>query len=106
MSRPAGLPKTGGRRKGVPNKKTHLLVEALRAGGVEPVSRICDLLPQLSPKEQANLLVQLLGYIYPKRKAIEFDVGDRLPLIESFTDLVKYAVDYKESISHQDGAQV
>jgi hypothetical protein len=66
-----GKPKTGGRSKGTPNKKTLGLAEILESQGVEPVSELLKLMPNLTPKEQADVYKDLMAYLYPKRKAME-----------------------------------
>ena len=71
MARPHGTPKTGGRKKGTPNKRTAHLVEALDFAGLNVPDALTTLLPNLAPEKQADILMGLLGYLYPKRKAIE-----------------------------------
>lgn len=71
MPRPAGLPKTGGRKKGTPNKKTLALQDALTAAGLDVPIQITELLPQLEPTKRVDVLLELMAYLYPKRKAIE-----------------------------------
>ncbi len=65
-------PENAGRKPGTLNKKTMLLFETLETLRVDPVREIIDLLPALEPKDKVNVYLDLLGYIYPKRKAIEF----------------------------------
>lgn len=71
MSRPHGSTKTGGRLKGTPNRKTQFLSEILEARSFCIAEKLIDLLPSLSTEKQADILVDLMSYIYPKRKAIE-----------------------------------
>lgn len=73
MPRPTGLPKTGGRKSGTPNKKTALLHEALEAQGLDVPGRLAKLLPQLEPEKQADVLLELMSYLYPKRKALQIN---------------------------------
>jgi hypothetical protein len=44
MSRQKGTPKTGGRKKGTPNKKTKLLQEIIAASGVTPLDYMLGVL--------------------------------------------------------------
>jgi hypothetical protein len=72
MAKPAGLAKTGGRRKGTPNKRTLCLEAALRNAGIDVVVELANTLAGTSPDVRARVLVDLLSYLYPKRKASEF----------------------------------
>jgi hypothetical protein len=71
MARPVGLSKTGGRIKGTPNKSTQNLVEVLDSLEFSIPDRLLKLMPSLSPEKQADVLMGLLRYIYPTRKAVE-----------------------------------
>ena len=80
--------KTGGRRKGIPNKRTGSLVERLLDEMTcDPVGIMAEM--AMNPKTPAKLRFlcakELAQYIAPKRKAIEVtgdpDLIDR-PLIE------------------------
>ena len=70
-----GRQKTGGRKKGVPNKKSEELLESLIRNKIDPIAEISKILPTLPPKDQVSTLLSLLPYVYPKKKAIEFQ-GD------------------------------
>lgn len=69
-----GSTKTGGRSKGTPNKRTILLDEILTENNLNVPQRIVDLLPRLDPKDQMTVLMGLMQYLYPKRKATEINV--------------------------------
>lgn len=74
--------KTGGRKKGTPNKKTLNFVESL--GSYDPLESLLNIVKDentpLETKIRINL--DLLPYIYPKRKAIELrDKDCELPPI-------------------------
>jgi hypothetical protein len=59
--------KTGGRQKGVPNKRNNLSVSKfLSDKGVVPVEEIWKLMPELKPEEQAKVWLKLQEYIEPK----------------------------------------
>jgi len=66
--------KTGGREKGTPNKRTVELAERLEALDCDPVARLANLAndPDLDPAIRARCCIELMAYLYPKRKAIEF----------------------------------
>ncbi|OFZ20071.1 MAG: hypothetical protein A2X94_09155 [Bdellovibrionales bacterium GWB1_55_8] len=74
MAKPTGLPKTGGRKKGTPNKRTVGLQEALESHGLDVVGQLAALLPQLEVEQRASVLIDLMGFLFPKRKAIESTV--------------------------------
>ncbi len=66
-------PPKSGRKKGVPNKRTLILNEILDAGGLDVPQMLLALLPKLPITKQADVLLDLMSFLYPKRKAIEFD---------------------------------
>ena len=65
----------GGRRKGIPNKRTKELQEILTGQKIDVAKRLCWMLedPELEKKVKVAILLELMSYIYPKRKAIEVD---------------------------------
>ena len=70
MSRPTGLPKTGGRTKGTPNLKTLVLRESLNRVGFDVVQELHDLYPKLDPQTQAKVLMSFLPLLFPKPEAV------------------------------------
>jgi hypothetical protein len=77
MAKPLGSPKTGGRKKGTPNRKTQELEEVLRKNKLDVVGELKALMPKVSPEKQADILLSLMNYIYPKRKAVEIQQEDQ-----------------------------
>ena len=71
MSKPLGSEKTGGRKKGTPNKKTIGLENALANHNIDLVEQLAQLLPQLAVDKRADVLLNMMSYLFPKRKAIE-----------------------------------
>lgn len=65
-----------GRQKGTPNKKTLILTEILDSLDCDVTQRLTELLPQLQPEKQADVLLELMSYIFPKRKALELTGAD------------------------------
>ena len=65
--------KTGGRKKGSPNKRTQSLIEKLEAANYCPVEDLLNIIrtEQLEPMDRANIDMKLMEYLYPKRKAVE-----------------------------------
>jgi hypothetical protein len=78
MARPIGIEKSGGRGKGTPNRKTVTLHDAL--SDLDVPKRLIELIPTLEPAKQADVLVQLMSYLYPKRKAIEHSGANGDPI--------------------------
>lgn len=86
-------PKTGGRKKGTPNKKTQIIEEILESLDCSPITNLAriangqkvmclayanketgdfvemEVMPTLDQIKDANK--ELAQYIYPKRKAVE-----------------------------------
>lgn len=65
-----GAPKTGGRVRGTPNKKTDELM-ALLADGPNPITVLKDLLTHEDANFRLTAARELAQYLYPKRKSIE-----------------------------------
>jgi len=91
--------KFGGRKKGTPNKKTLILQEHLDTLDLDPILGLRDCLKELEridtfePDQEISLVnakskiyMELLQYIYPKRKAIEvqgtLDTRNKTQVIE------------------------
>jgi hypothetical protein len=80
MSRPKGLPKTGGRRKGVPNKATAEKAAEIAASGLTPL----DYMLSVVRDEQANRDTRLdaaakaAPYVHPKLASMEIEAGPKL----------------------------
>jgi hypothetical protein len=71
--RPKGLPKTGGRRVGTPNKATSLLREKLDALGCDPLEELVQIARQAQtpPGLRATIYTTLMPYVFPKRALID-----------------------------------
>ena len=68
MSKQPGCPKTGGRKKGTPNKVTGTLKEWLEDILNENRQQIKDDLAALKPKDRLLIIEKLLQYVIPKQK--------------------------------------
>lgn len=71
MAKAIGSPKTGGRKKGTPNKRTLAFSEILDARGIDLVSEILDAARRLPAHDRIGIYISLLPYQYPKRKPSE-----------------------------------
>ncbi len=65
-----------GRKKGTPNKKTLILSEILDSLDCDVPTKLIDLLNLLDPDKQADVLLELMSYLFPKRKALELTGAD------------------------------
>lgn len=78
----------GGRKKGTPTKVTQSLLDILNAREVSLPDILLDILPTLDARDQAKVILGLMDYVYPKRKAIEMtgEGGSGIKVtIEDFT---------------------
>jgi hypothetical protein len=66
-------PRGSGRKPGTPNKKTVQLKEFFDKAKFNIPERILEILPQLPISKQADLLVGLMAYVYPKLKNVELE---------------------------------
>lgn len=83
MGKPKGSPKTGGRKKGTPNKTTALLKDAIliaarRAGGAEDDKDDEGLISYLSTQAKDNPtgFMPLLGKVLPMQVSGSGDDGE------------------------------
>ena len=88
MARAKGLPKSGGRMKGTPNKKTELLRESLDQLNFDVPQKLVELIGQLTPSEQLTALLKLIEYTYPKMGAIA-----QVPIQTESTITLNYKID-------------
>lgn len=75
----AAKPANSGIKKG--QKQTRTLVkkqvhDLLALSGKHPVTELMKLMPELPPKEQARVWLDLLGYVAPKLSAQTVDIND------------------------------
>ncbi len=83
MPRPRGLPKTGGRAKGTPNKRTQSVTEKLAALGCDPIEGLAHIAMNKKQKLgvrkdvpielRAQMYKELAQYVAAKRQAIEIE---------------------------------
>ena len=69
-----GKEKTGGRKKGTPNKKTAELQEIL--GDFNPAEKLMELYNKPTTKDDLKAMIckELMKYIYPQRKAVDTNI--------------------------------
>ena len=71
--RPIGLPKTGGRKKGTPNRATLTLQEVLDHVGCDPLLELATIAmnPQTPIDLRVRCLSEIAPYVYPRRKPVD-----------------------------------
>lgn len=73
-------PENSGRQKGVPNRKTLILKDALDQLGHDLPTKISEILPSLSVEKQMEVYLELMQYVFPKRKAVEISGLEGQPI--------------------------
>lgn len=79
MGRAKGLPKTGGRKKGTPNKMTVEVKSCIKkmlesyTGG----NKFMDDFNALSPKDRLFLAERLMNYVVPKMQSVSVEDVDK-----------------------------
>ena len=88
IGRPLGLPKTGGRKKGTPNKATQTVREKLDALGWDPIEDLARIAMDLAtPRgDRIRCDIELAQYLYPKRRPVEVS-DEETPDISVTTNL-------------------
>ena len=74
--RPVGQPKTGGRKKGTPNKATLAAAEKLEALGCDPLEGMARIAmdKKNSPELRGRMFSELAQYVYPKRRPVDISI--------------------------------
>jgi hypothetical protein len=69
-----GNAKTGGRKKGIPNKETICVQDVCRRFGYDPLEAQIHIAkdPATHPSLKVKINIDLMQYIYPKVKGDEF----------------------------------
>lgn len=73
--RPPGLPKTGGRKRGTPNRSTLLLREKLAQLNCDPIIELVNIArdPQTEVGQRAHIYSSLIRYTCPLPKPVSVD---------------------------------
>jgi hypothetical protein len=74
--------KTGGRTAGTKNRRTEELTARLDALGVDPLTGLAQIAqdPEAPLDLRARVQIELLSYMYPKRKALDVSSGIQQPV--------------------------
>lgn len=88
--RPPGLPKTGGRQKGTPNRNKLEFAEQLDAAAkalghygfdiLRELTELYFLIKPNNPEKAAEIVGKTMEYAYPKKKAVEVSGPDGGPI--------------------------
>lgn len=71
MAKSKGSIKTGGRKKGTPNKKSQFLSDAFEAHGIDIAEEMVRCYKgAVLDMERIQILYKIMDYCYPKRRAI------------------------------------
>ena len=73
--KPKGLPKTGGRSKGTPNKRTLMFAEMLEAKGLDVIKEMKRAIDS-DNVDMFRALTDLIPYMAPKLLEREIDLND------------------------------
>ena len=77
IGRPLGLPKTGGRAKGTPNKATQSLREKLADLGCDPVQELVRIAQNSKIEDtKIEIYTKFLPHLHPKRKPADDSPGE------------------------------
>jgi predicted metallopeptidase len=88
MPRVPGTSKTGGRKKGTPNKRSRTFQDYLESINFYVPEKIIEKIEALSDEDQVKYLFRMLEYIYPKRKSIDLQADELNISTLSFTEAV------------------
>jgi hypothetical protein len=71
--RPRGLPKTGGRQRGTPNRATLSLREKFTGLDYDPIGELIEIAraPNTPLEMRVHIHLGMLPYLYPKRKPVD-----------------------------------
>lgn len=75
MARPKGTPKTGGRKKGTPNRTTKMMRQWLTNFVRKNRRTMQSDLDALEPKDRLIILEKLMGYVIPKQQAVKAEIS-------------------------------
>ena len=112
MPRPKGLPKTGGRIRGTPNKRTDELARKLSRIGCDPMEGMARIAmdPEIAPELRVRCFIELAQYLYPKRKPVDLVLPEdsatkiRVEFVESPPDIglgdLPIPAEFREPVTH------
>lgn len=75
-----GFPKTGGRKKGTPNRASLPVTEICQTNGCSPIEVLIEFCKSKNPQLRFQAAKELCQYLHPKRKAIELSGEIKNPI--------------------------
>jgi hypothetical protein len=94
--RPKGLPKTGGREKGTPNKLNQPLAELLKTLGADPGQVLARIMmnAKTDPELRRKCAADLMPYLHPRLQAIDQHVtGESQSVITIISGIARLPTD-------------
>ena len=88
MARPKGIPKTGGRKKGTPNKITGSVKDWLSQLIDKNRLQIEKDIKALEPKERLQILEKFMQYTIPKMQSVQTKIDFNKLTNEQLEDLI------------------
>lgn len=80
MSRPKGIPKTGGRKRGTPNKRSANLFAVFEDFNYDPARALLSKYGNLPAADQLKVDLRLMDFSYPKSKEDLEPAGPSAPI--------------------------
>ncbi|WP_206081816.1 hypothetical protein [Maribellus sediminis] len=85
--------KTGGRKKGTPNKVTGTVREMITKSISKELESLPVLFSQLEPKEKMDALIKLMPYIIPKAEVLAEDSSSQPMKHEDFVQKIRRKIE-------------
>lgn len=98
MPRPKGLPKTGGRKKGTPNKLTRDADAIAQEMGIDPLRVLLELCNHREPTIRISAAKEAAKYVYTQKRATELSGPSGQPIqtqVEASHELQELLADLK-----------
>ena len=81
MGKQKGMPKTGGRRAGTPNKVTGNLREFVSDLIDSNRDKIAEDIDKLQPKDRVMIFEKLMSYVMPKKSETSMEITEPLEIV-------------------------
>lgn len=91
--------KTGGRKKGTPNKVTGTVREMIKQSIAQELESLPELLRQLEPKDRINALIKFIAYVLPKADKEE----DKPTFMQQHTAFVQNVINQVKENNKKNG---
>lgn len=77
MAKPAGAPKSGGRKPGTPNKRTAEIQKAVEESGLTPLEYLLGVMRDIvnEPRERVAAAIAAAPYVHAKLSSIELNAN-------------------------------